>query len=77
MCCESRGAALFRRGKDWMTFAVENNRAKLTRVSIDHNNGDLAEVKSGLLEGQRVILYPADTLADGVSVRLAPESPPN
>jgi HlyD family secretion protein len=70
-------AALFRRGKDWMTFAVENNRAKLTRVSIDHNNGDLAEVKSGLLEGQRVILYPADTLEDGVSVRLLPEPPPN
>jgi HlyD family secretion protein len=70
-------AALFRRGKDWMTFAVENNTAKLTRVSIDHNNGDLAEVKSGLLEGQRVILYPADTLEDGVSVRFAPESPPN
>jgi HlyD family secretion protein len=70
-------AALFRRGKQWMTFTVENNRAKLTRVSIDHNNGDLAEVKNGLVEGQRVILYPADTLEDGFSVRLAPESLPN
>ena len=33
-------AALFRRDKDWMTFTVEDNRAKLTRVAIDHNNGD-------------------------------------
>ena len=67
-------AALFRRGKDWMTFTVEKNRAKLTRVSIDHNNGNLAEVKNGLGEGQRVILYPADAVEDGASVRIALES---
>ena len=67
-------AALFRRGKDWMTFTVEKNRAKLTRVSIDHNNGNLAEVKNGLGEGQRVILYPADAIEDGASVRIALES---
>ena len=67
-------AALFRRGKDWMTFTVEKNSAKLTRVTVDHNNGDLAEVKSGLVEGQRVILYPADSIYDGVSVRIVPES---
>ena len=67
-------AALFRRGKDWMTFTVEKNRAKLTRVSMDHNNGNLAEVKNGLGEGQRVILYPADAIEDGASVRIALES---
>ncbi|MET0223394.1 MAG: hypothetical protein ABW346_03355 [Terrimicrobium sp.] len=49
-------AALLRRDKDWMTFTVEDNRAKLTRVAIDHNNGEFAEVKDGLVEGQRV--YP-------------------
>ena len=70
-------AALFRRGKNWMTFTVEKNRAKLTRVTVDHNNGDLAEVKNGLLEGQRVILYPVDSIDDGVSVRIVPESHPN
>ena len=69
-------AALFRRGKDWMTFTVEKNRAKLMRVSIDHNNGNLAEVKNGLGEGQRVILYPADVIEDGASVRIALESQP-
>ena len=57
-----------------MTFTVEKNSAKLTRVTVDHNNGDLAEVKSGLVEGQRVILYPADSIYDGVSVRIVPES---
>jgi hypothetical protein len=30
-------------------------------------------VKDGLVEGQRVILYPADTIADGVSVRIVPK----
>ena len=69
--------ALFRRGTDWMTFTVENNRAKLRRIAIHHNNGDLAEVKNGILEGQRVILYPADTIDDGVSVKIMPESQSN
>jgi hypothetical protein len=36
-----------------------------------------AEVKNGLLEGQRVILYPVDSIDDGVSVRIVPESHPN
>ncbi len=26
------------RGKDWMRFTVEKNRAKLTRFTVDHNN---------------------------------------
>ena len=69
-------AALFRRDKDWMTFTVEDNRAKLTRVAIDHNNG----VRRG--EGwacRRPASYPlsADTIADGVSVRIVPEASPN
>jgi hypothetical protein len=29
-----------------MTFAVENNRAKLTRVTVDDNNGDFVEVRT-------------------------------
>jgi HlyD family secretion protein len=60
--------ALFRRGGDWMTFLLEGGKARLTKVQIAHNNGVAAEVRSGLSEGQRVILHPPDAVADGAAV---------
>ncbi|MBI4774730.1 MAG: HlyD family efflux transporter periplasmic adaptor subunit [Deltaproteobacteria bacterium] len=60
--------ALFRRGNDWMTFVVEDNRARLRKVGIDRNNGIAAEVLSGLSQGEAVIVYPPDKLTDGDSV---------
>jgi HlyD family secretion protein len=57
--------ALFRRGNQWMTFVIENNVAKLTKVEIGHTNGIVAEVREGLSEGQQVILHPPDTVVDG------------
>lgn len=61
--------ALFRRGNEWMTFAVEGGRAKLTKVGVAHTNGISAEVTSGLTEGQKVVLHPPDTVRDGVAVK--------
>ncbi len=61
--------ALFRRGNKWMTFVVENGRAKLIKVGISRTNGISAEVTDGLSEGQEVILHPPDTIHDGVAVR--------
>lgn len=61
--------ALFRRGNEWMTFVVENGRAKLIKVGISRTNGISAEVTDGLSEGQEVILHPPDTIHDGVAVR--------
>lgn len=66
--------ALFRRGNDWMTYLAGHNRARLTRVEIAHNNGISAQVISGLKQGQRVILHPSDTIADGV--KIAPREEP-
>jgi HlyD family secretion protein len=63
-------AALFRSGNNWATFVVDRRRAKRTTVEIDHNNGEAAEVKSGLVEGQSVILYPAETVKDGVAIKM-------
>ena len=60
--------ALFRRGNQWMAFAVKNGRAKLSAVAIDHTNGTAAELKGGLSEGDQVILHPPDAVADGVSI---------
>ncbi|MDD5198793.1 MAG: HlyD family efflux transporter periplasmic adaptor subunit [Terrimicrobiaceae bacterium] len=64
--------ALFRRGNDWMTFALDRGRAKPVKVKIGHNNGVAAEVLDGLREGQRVILHPPDTLSAGSSVSVRP-----
>ncbi len=40
--------ALFRRGNEWMTFAIEGGVAREKPVEIGHNNGIEAEVLSGL-----------------------------
>lgn len=61
--------ALFRRGNDWMTFVVDGGKARLTKVEIAHSNGLAAEIKTGLADGQRVILHPPDSIADGVAIR--------
>ncbi len=61
--------ALFRRGGDWMTFLFDAGKARIAKVEIAHNNGVAAEVASGLHEGQRVLLHPPDTVADGANVK--------
>lgn len=61
--------ALFRRGGDWMTYVYDGGKARPTKVEIAHNNGTAAEVRSGLAEGQRVIVHPPDAISDGSAVK--------
>ncbi|MBC2834589.1 efflux RND transporter periplasmic adaptor subunit [Paragemmobacter straminiformis] len=63
-------AALFRLGGDWAVYTAEGGRAALHRVSLGLRNDDLAEVRDGLGEGDRVILHPADAISEGA--RIAP-----
>jgi len=64
--------ALFRAGERWTVYAVESNgRVKRVPVQIDHRGAVFAELLSGLQEGARVVLYPGDTIADGVRVTSA------
>ena len=60
--------ALFRRGGDWMTFLYAGGKARLTKVEIQHNSGVAAEIRSGLSQGQKVIIHPPDAVADGAKV---------
>ena len=60
--------ALFRKGEDWAVFAVRDGRARTTVVKIGHRNNRMAEVLSGLLEGDRVVLHPSDRVKEGVAV---------
>lgn len=66
-------AALFRQGGGWAVFRAQDGRAVQVPVQIGRMAGDVAEVLSGLAEGERVILFPAATLAEGA--RIAPRAP--
>jgi HlyD family secretion protein len=58
-------SSLFRRGDDWTVFAVDGGRARLRGLEVGRRNGVEAEVRSGLREGETVVLHPSDTLKDG------------
>ncbi|MCR9255246.1 MAG: HlyD family efflux transporter periplasmic adaptor subunit [Alphaproteobacteria bacterium] len=60
--------AIFREGRDWAVFIVEDQRAVLRRIEIGARNSDMAEVVSGLSPGDRVILHASDRIADGVRI---------
>ena len=60
--------ALFRRASAWHVFVVEQGRARLRALDIGHRNADFAEVRSGLKEGDTLILFPSSLIADGVKV---------
>jgi HlyD family secretion protein len=62
-------AALFRKGDDWAVYLAKDGRARTTVVKIGHRNSRVAEVESGLSEGDRVVLHPSDRVGDGVAVR--------
>jgi HlyD family secretion protein len=58
-------AALFREGGEWRAFAVEGGRARKRTVRTGIRDGRNREVLGGLAEGDRVVLFPPDDLADG------------
>ncbi|PJZ68851.1 secretion protein HlyD [Leptospira perolatii] len=62
-------AALFRDGQDWAAFKVTKGKAYKTKVSIDSRSGADALVAEGLKEGDEVILYPSESIRDGVKIK--------
>ncbi|MCB1384156.1 MAG: HlyD family efflux transporter periplasmic adaptor subunit [Notoacmeibacter sp.] len=61
-------AALFRTGGGWSAFRVTDGKAVLTAVTVGHLNDEAAEVLSGLTEGDRLVVWPGDSVKDGVEV---------
>jgi len=61
-------SALFRKGDDWVVFAVKDGRARTTPVKISHRNNRVAEVLAGLAAGAEVVLHPSDRISDGTRV---------
>ena len=60
--------ALFRKGEEWAVFSVKDGRARTALVKIGHRNSRIAEILSGVAEGDRVVLHPSDRIKEGVAV---------
>lgn len=60
--------ALFRQGEDWAVFSVKDGRLRVALVKLGQRNNRMAEILSGLAEGDRVVLHPSDRIKDGISV---------
>jgi HlyD family secretion protein len=63
--------ALVRDGAKWAVFRIEDGRARLTPVQIGDGGDHFRILSQGLAEGDRVILFPGDSLRDGARVKAA------
>jgi HlyD family secretion protein len=61
-------SSLFRRGDGWAVFVVDGGVAHVRSVVVGERNGASAEVTSGLVPGERVIVYPPDGIDEGVRI---------
>jgi HlyD family secretion protein len=63
--------ALFRQGEDWAVYAVEDGKVQVRRVEVGRSNGLETEIRSGLTEGEAVVLHPGDKIQAGARVTAA------
>lgn len=61
-------SALFRAGDGWAVFVDRDGVAATQPVTLGPNNGQSAQVLTGLVPGDRVILYTSAAIADGVQI---------
>jgi len=62
--------ALFQRGAQWQTYVEEGKRAMLRTVRVGRSSGRETEILEGLSEGQNVVVYPGDQIANGSRIKL-------
>ena len=65
--------ALFRKGSEWAVFKNQNGTARTVPVQIGHHNGEVAEILSGLQEGEEIVIYPPDNVRE--NKRILPRQP--
>lgn len=61
-------SALFQRDGEWRLFVVEGGRAVERAVQLGQRSAEAAQVLGGVAEGEGVIVFPSDEVADGVRV---------
>ncbi|MDE2575977.1 MAG: HlyD family efflux transporter periplasmic adaptor subunit [Rhodospirillales bacterium] len=62
--------ALFRENAGWYVYVAADGRARRRAVSVERRSTTEAAVTQGLSPGERVILFPGETIADGVRIRI-------
>ena len=68
-------SALFRDGRRWAVYRVVDGRARLVYVKPGDKGDTSVEIMDGLRQGDRVVAYPDDRIADGQRVRPLNASP--
>ncbi|MCK9368317.1 MAG: efflux RND transporter periplasmic adaptor subunit [Metallibacterium scheffleri] len=63
-------SSLFRAGEQWAVFAAQDRRAARRLVKLGHHGVLFAEILDGLAEGETIVTYPDDRLADGARVEV-------
>lgn len=63
-------SALFRQGDDWAAFVIEDGKIRRRAVKIGRRGGLNVEIRSGLMEGERVVTHPDDALHEGATVQI-------
>lgn len=66
-------SALFRQGEGWAAFVIDNGQVRRRAVEIGQRGGLTVEIRSGLVEGERVVTHPDDALREGAAVRVRAE----
>lgn len=61
-------SAVFRSGDRWAAFVIEGGRAALRAVELGQRSARAVEIKSGLREGDRVVIHPSDRVTHGARV---------
>lgn len=62
-------AALFRSGSEWRVFLIDRDRLLVRSLGVGLQGAEVVEVLEGLNPGDRVVIYPAASLAAGAKVR--------
>jgi len=64
-------SAVFEKENEKYVFVVENHRAALRKVETGIEGEDVVEIKSGLTEGETIILYPDNDIEEGITIKEA------
>jgi HlyD family secretion protein len=62
-------SSLFRINDQWAVFIINEGKAEARTVEVGQRNGLIAQVLSGLIEGDRVINHPSEEIEQGSRVR--------
>jgi RND family efflux transporter MFP subunit len=64
-------SAILTRDGETAVFVVDGDRVRRARIETGATLGELVEVKSGVKPGEKIVLKPAEGLADGAQVKVA------